>query len=215
MSTDHNQPQLTHSYLALRKAVGWIGILLPFVVMFGVMLFFKQETTQSSISHYYYTSMRNVLVGSLCAVALFLFFYSGYDWKDNWTGNLAAVFAIGVAWMPTTEFGPTETIGILHFVCATIFFLLLAFFSIYLFTKTGKEVVMESRKKARNKIYVICGLVMIGCILAITIYVLFIQDNNPSYLIYWAETVALVAFGVSWLTKGGSISPDEGSILKL
>ena len=69
----------TYSYLALRKAVGWIGILLPFALMLGGFLIFKEEIIQESISHYYYTGMRDVFVGALCAVALFMFFYSGYN----------------------------------------------------------------------------------------------------------------------------------------
>jgi hypothetical protein len=27
--------------------------------------------------------------------------------------------------------------------------------------------------------------------------------------VFWAETVTLVAFGVSWLTKGGTLYPDK------
>ena len=47
----------TYSYLALRKAVGWIGILLPFVLMLGVYLIFKGPFIHESISHYYYSKM--------------------------------------------------------------------------------------------------------------------------------------------------------------
>jgi len=64
----------TYSYLSLRKAVGWIGMSLPFVLMLGVILIFNGNLIQESISHYYYTGMRNVFVGALCAVGLFLFF---------------------------------------------------------------------------------------------------------------------------------------------
>lgn len=95
----------TYSYLALRKAVGWIGILLPFTLMLGVFFIFKGEIIQKSISHYYHSGMGDVLVGALCAVALFMFFYSGHDKWDDRAGNVAAIFAIGVAWFPTTEVG--------------------------------------------------------------------------------------------------------------
>ena len=84
--------QHTYSYLALRKAVGWIGIVLPFVLMFGALLL-KDEVIQESISHFYHTKMGDVFVGALCAVALFLFFYSGHDKLDNWAGNMAGFFA--------------------------------------------------------------------------------------------------------------------------
>lgn len=199
----------TYSYIALRKAVGWIGILLPFALWFGAVVIFKEEA-YSSMSHYYYTSMRNLFVGALCAVGLFLFFYAGYDKWDDWAANLAGAFAIGIAWLPTTEYG-IDTVGVLHFVCATIFFLILALMSIFLFTKGEKGKV---RKRNRNLIYRICGIVIIGCLLAILLYVLFFQSKKVTDLIYWAEAIALVAFGVSWLTKGGSIFPDGGAVFR-
>lgn len=198
----------TYSYLALRKTVGWIGILLPFVLMSGVLILFKGENIQQSISHYYHTGMGDVLVGALCSVALFMFFYSGYDKWDDRAGNLAAIFAIGVAWFPATEAGPSDLTGKIHFTCATLFFLTLAIFSLFLFTRKGSD--PTPQKLTRNKIYVICGLIMIACLVAIAIYMNFIQNENPaSGFVYWAEAVALVAFGVSWLTKGGTLYPDK------
>ena len=200
----------TYSYLALRKAVGWIGILLPFVLMLGGFLIFKEEIIQESISHYYYTGMRDVFVGALCAVALFMFFYSGYNKWDDWAGNVAGFFAIGVAWFPTTEVGSSNLIGIIHFACAALFFLTLAVFSLLLFTKTTKGSNPTPQKLTRNKIYKICGLIMIACLIAIAIYYNFIHDgNSESFFVFLSETIALIAFGVSWLTKGGTLYPDK------
>jgi hypothetical protein len=197
-----------HSYLALRKAVGWIGVLLPFTLMLGYFVIFHGEKIQSSISDYYYTGMRDVFVGALCGEALFLFFYRGYDKLDDWAGNIAGFFAIGIAWFPTTEFGPENLIGIIHFVCATMFFLILAGFSLFLFTKKGSAPTQQ--KLTRNKIYIVCGLIMIACLISIVIYYNFINvDKSKSTFVFWAETVALVAFGISWLTKGGTLYPDK------
>jgi len=198
----------TYSYLALRKAVGWIGILLPFALMLGVFIIFNGEIIQESISHYYHTEMRNVFVGSLCAVALFMFFYTGYEKWDEWAGNVAGFFAICVAFFPTTEAGPSDLTGIIHFACAAIFFLTLAVFSLFLFTKKGPD--PTPQKLRRDKIYVICGIIMIACLIAIFIYFNFIRnENSNSSFIFWAETLALIAFGVSWLTKGGTLYPDN------
>ena len=205
---NHHFTRHTFSYLALRKAVGWIGILLPFTLMLGVFLIFKGEIVQESISYYYHTGMRNVLVGGLCAVALFLFFYSGYNKWDNWAGNVAGFFAIGVAWFPTTKAGPLDLTGIIHLACASIFFLTLAAFSLFLFTKKASN--PTARKLARNRVYIACGLIMIACLIAIAIYFLFIhEENSKSSFVFWAETLALIAFGVSWLTKGGTLYADK------
>ncbi len=198
----------TYSYLALRKAVGWIGILLPFVLFLGVLLFFGGDPIQKTISLYYYTGMRDVFVGSVCSIALFLFFYKGYDYLDNFAGNLAGFLALGVALFPTVKQGPQDWAGIVHFVCASLFFVVLSAFSIFLFTrKTGKP---SKQKLIRNKIYISCGVVMIFSLIAILIYFSLVDyEKSESCFVFWAETLALVAFGVSWLTKGGTLYPDK------
>jgi hypothetical protein len=210
MSTHDKYALHTYSYLALRKAVGWIGILLPFVLMFGLCVLFTHEAMPPSISDYYYTGMRNVFVGGLCAVALFMFFYCGYDHLDNWTGNIAGFFAICVAFFPTTESGTTDLIGWIHYGSAAIFFLSLSFFSLFLFTKSKKNVKPSPQKLARNKIYIICGVIMLACIIGIAVKSM-IGGSKQWTFVYWAETVALVAFGISWLTKGEALYPDKNA----
>jgi succinate dehydrogenase/fumarate reductase cytochrome b subunit len=211
MELEERYSRLTHSYLDLRKTVGLIGIALPFVLMGGLRLFFNAEETPTSISHYYHTSMGDVFVGALCAVALFLFFYSGHDKKDDWLGNIAGFFAIGVAWFPTTKMaGDLDTTGIIHYTCAAIFFLCLAVFSLVLFTKTktenGIKQEMSTQKKARNMIYKGCGIIILLCLVAIVLHKSF---GIHASLVFWAETVALAAFGLSWLTKGEAFFTDK------
>ena len=196
-----------YSFLTLRKAVGWIGILIPFTMAFGMFLFFDGRIIQQSISHYYYTGMRDVLVGAICAIALFMFFYRGYDKWDDWAGNLTGLSAVGVAWFPTAESGPNDFIGLIHFICAGLFFLTLAGISLFLFTKKGPDA--TRRKMTRNILYVICGLVIIACLIAILIYFNLIDnEKSESSFVFWTETIALIAFGISWLTKGGAIYRD-------
>jgi len=198
----------TYSYLALRKAVGWIGISLPFVLMLGSFLIFREKPVLKTISLYYHSGMRDVFVGSICSIALFLFFYKGYDKWDNWSGNVAGFFAVGIALFPTSEVGPQNWVGIVHFICAVIFFIILSGISTFLFTRG--ETNPTSQKLTRNKIYLICGLVMIGSLITIMIYFVFFDfENSESCFVYWAETVSLNAFGVSWLTKGGTLYPDK------
>ncbi len=198
----------TCSYLALRKSVGWIGILLPFVLITGVNLIFGKGEILKNISLYYHSGMRDVFVGAICAIALFLFFYRGYSKWDNRAGNLAGFFALGIALFPTVESGPYNWSAIVHFICASCFFIILSLFSIFLFTK--KETRPTKRKLTRNKIYRICGSVMLVCLAAIMIFFIFFEEGHPqSSFVFWAETLALIAFGISWLTKGGTLYPDK------
>lgn len=72
IKSDHTDK--VYSYLALRKAVGWIGILLPIVLVLGHLIIFDGESALTNMSVYYHTGMRDVFVGAICAIALFLFF---------------------------------------------------------------------------------------------------------------------------------------------
>ena len=118
----NNSGTLAWSYLALRKAIGGLGTSLPFVLSLGAIIVFKTGM-QASLSDYYYTGMRDVFVGTLCAIGVFLFSYEGYTGKDdndNLVGNFAGVFAIGVALFPTDLPSDAKTpqtmIGIVHVV---------------------------------------------------------------------------------------------------
>src|SRR6478752_8257457 len=91
------------SYIGLRRSIGVIGIALPFVLSIGALVLFGSGL-QSSISSYYYTGMRGVFVGSMCAVGVFLLSYR-FGWWDSVLGGLAGVCAIGLALFPTAPDG--------------------------------------------------------------------------------------------------------------
>jgi hypothetical protein len=201
---------LVRSYLTLRKAVGIIGMSLPFVLVFGKWLF-ESPGIQNSISAYYYTGMRNVLVGSLCAIGVFLFSYRGYK-TDGPAGILASIFSIGVALFPTAPEGNASAgiTGTLHGVCAACMFLTLAYFSLFLFTKTDVTKVPTPRKLQRNVVYRICGFVIVACIVVMFLGGVLPKSASIDALhpTFWLESIAIVAFGISWLVKGEAILGD-------
>ena len=202
---------LVLSYLGLRRAVGYIGIGLPFVLLIGKLLL-QGGPLPGSISAYYYSDMRNVLVGALFAVAIFLISYR-YDTPDARAGTLAGIMAIGVALFPTSPADPTgqeRVIGTVHLVCAAVFFLTLAYFSYFLFTRTG-QTEPTPRKKQRNIVYRVCGILIVVCIVLAVL-----ADNllgttlvDELHPVFWLESVAIVAFGASWLIKGETILRDR------
>jgi hypothetical protein len=207
---------LVLSYLGLRKAVGIIGFLLPFVLAFGKMLL-EGPGIQGSISGYYYTDMRDVFVGSLCAIGVFLMSCRGYDLRDEIAGYLACAFAIGVALFPTTPYvnstSHDQLIGALHYSFAALFFLTLAYFSLALFTKSDPAKIPTPQKRKRNTVYRVCGYTILACILLTAVVALpsvkpLVERLTP---VFWLESAAVVAFGVSWLTKGETILKDEGT----
>ena len=205
---------LVISYLSLRKAIGYIGILLPFVLIIGKILL-QNPGILSSISSYYYSVMGDVFVGSLCATGVFLLSYHGYEKKDDIAGDIAGLAGIGVALFPVAKGNPTASqaaIGQWHLVFATIFFLTLAYFSLFLFRKTNPNKQSTDMKKIRNIIYLICGIIMIICI-ALIAYISFMPANPAAKLIsnpvFWLEASAIVAFGISWFVKGEAILKDD------
>jgi hypothetical protein len=210
------------SYLTLRKAVGILGITFPVIVVVGSIVFGGCEGIQSSISCYYHTNMRNIFVGILCAIALFLFAYKGYDKRDDIAGDLACLFALGVTFFPTSipeSIIPcipypyeNRIISSIHFISAGGFFLVIAYFSIFLFTIKDQN--PTKMKLKRNKLYRICGYIILACILLIAVYSTCQRFNCCQGLqkfdpIFWLETLALWAFGISWLTKGKTIFTDK------
>jgi hypothetical protein len=95
-----NGNELIVSYMFLRQTVGWIGTLLPIVLLAGNAIS-SAAPRPGSISGYYYTDMRNVFVGALCALGVFLVAYQGYDDMDRAVTNVAGLAVIGVALCPT------------------------------------------------------------------------------------------------------------------
>ena len=202
------------SYLTLRKLIGILGFTFPLILLFGGL--FLDNTIQTSISYYYHTSMHDIFVGILCIVAAFLLAYRGYERKDAIAGNIAGISAIGVAMIPTTlKDNPTEiqeTLGYLHLVFATGYFSSIAYFCIFLFTKSdGKKV--TQRKKQCNSIYRACGYTILVSLVMIILYTVTPDTiTTPlAYLkpIFWLEAIAISAFGLAWLIKGEAILKEK------
>lgn len=218
-TADQNQP-LVISYLTLRKMVGLLGSSLPIVLVLGSFVFGKCKILAPSVSQYYYSTMGDFFVGTLCAVAIFLFSYKGYNFWDKFLTNAAGFFAVGAAFFPThsaeafaacnvNNSDTSDLINIIHFVTSGLFFICLSLISIVQFTRSKGK--MTPQKKIRNRIYKICGYAMLASILLIGVYRIpaitpLLQRYKPTFFL---EAIALIAFGISWLTKGEFLLKDD------
>lgn len=222
--TTLREQSLIASYLTMRRIIGILGISLPLVLVLGGLVQDK-PTIQSSISAYYYTNMRDFFVGLLSSVALFLLSYKGYEKIDDIVSNLSGLCAIGMILFPTSFHGETtvktgillvndDVSEIVHLAFGACFFLLLSYNSIFLFTKRGPwGGVLSREKRQRNIIYRTCGVIMILSIVGIFFYKTFFEHTflaklYPTLLL---ESLALLAFGVSWLVKGNTLFRDRKS----
>lgn len=209
------------SYLELRQWLGAFGTLLPFVLVLGhaflraVLLgppAWRGWDLQDSMSSYYYTDMQNVFVGALCAIGAFLLSYKGAGKKDAWAGTIAGLCAIGAGVFPIKPpNGAMTIIADLHVGFSGVLYLTLAYFAIARFPVTDGA--PARRMALRNQLYRICGWTILACMVLVTIAQLrFVRAHVGSYRPgFWLESLATVAFGISWLTAGEKLLRDADS----
>jgi hypothetical protein len=223
------------SYLNLRRTVGWIAILLPFSLLAGVIVL--GSAVPGSVSGYYYSPMRNVLVAALCVLGVFLISYNGYDRLDSAITNVAGVAAIGVAFFPTSSpsFRPAW-VGHVHPIFAGVALTSQALMAL-LFTRTGSDAgrgwkqdlrrmglallfrysvpqgPQRARKMIRNRIYSGCAwAILVGVVLALAQNFWPASVQQVAHWLYWFETLAIMSFGFSWLVKGGAFLADKPAV---
>lgn len=214
---DQHKQELVMSYTRVRNALGLLGMALPVFLILGGIL--DQKRIEPTISDFYHTTYRDVFVGTLCAIGIFLISYRGYrrepgEWiDDDWLATLAGISAFGVALFPNesqtgqiatwtqARFGVNLT-PVFHYSCALVFFACLAAFCLVKFPRGAKN--------HRRHVYQWCGYLIVLCLLATTVAAYlknfvpgpardFVLDSN---LIFWFEAFGIWAFGLSWLVKG-------------
>lgn len=220
---------------SLRLAIGLIAVLLPWTLvvservrhlLFGASVGPAGPWIERSISAYFHTGVREIFVGALGAIGVFLLAYRGLQRIDDVASNLAGFLALVVAALPTYErplepnatnsvtlfsdaFHPDPAVvGRIHFTAAALLFVTLACMSLFLFTRTG-QAVPTPQKRARNVVYVVSGVTIVVAIVAIAFVKLTDVEDDLAGIVFWLEAVAMTAFGLSWLTKSEIILGDE------
>jgi len=221
--------ELVLSYLTLRNLIGFGGMLLPVVLAVLPSRSSEYHGFEPSISDYYFTDRGDILVVMLCIIGAFLITYYGYSFKEWLLTFVAGICGMGVAFVPT-KIGcdtcdlsvHTEDGGVFktlagtswHFAFAATFLFCLAIMSLVYFTKCGPEDHTFkadgalTQKAKRNLIFKICGWTIIASLAILGIYFLTGMDLKPFPIVYVFETVAVEAFGFSWLVKGQTLWPD-------
>lgn len=228
-SCSANNDELVAGFLAVRRALGLLGLSLPFLLYFYAQTAPKGEM-QPSISEFYHTAMGDVLVGVLVAIGVFLIAYVGHKPQssdkltDWWVSTIAGIGALGVALFPVVPQDPpsdpsSAIQGIvahwgtwwegIHFVSAAVFFLCMALFCFYLFPYNGKDKI-RYLNEAGNTTYLICGVFLLFAIGGMAVYLAAGDSALGTSLkswnaLYWLEAIGVLAFAIAWLTKGNAI----------
>lgn len=213
------------TYRRLRRAIGYLGVGLPVILVIFSAIGFFQTDLQPSISDYYYTNLREIFTGTLMAVGFFLIRYKGHGnetfWKnDQALTNIAGIMAIGVVLIPVNpEFDHEKThtlipytyswLGWIHYACAAILFGIFSILALNVFP-IGQEKNEEIPVSAlnENNIYRFCGITIIILMVLVPISEM-LEVFKYSTLVL--EAFALFLFGAAWLIKGRALG-DEGKI---
>ena len=181
----------------LRCTIGWLAMLLPWLVVILHGAF-----PQSISITYFYPETVAVFMIIMGAACFLLMSYKGYGLQDDIINTIAGIMGLLVCLFPMDPDNGILNVGtfqisanisdIVHLIVAIIFFGLLSYNSLFLFTKSGGE--MTPQKKKRNIIYRVCGIGMLASFLLMLIPSFYIQ-------VWLVETIALLFFGISWLTK--------------
>ena len=182
--------------IRLRALIGWLGMLLPWIVVLLIGYF------PGSISATWYTNACTPFMIILGAASVLLICYKGYTKFDDILLTCSGIAGLLICLFPTSSAAFPGKVGTfmldrelsatIHNCSAVVFFLLLAYNSFFLFTKSSGK--MTRNKKIRNVIYRICGIGMIASFLLLLL--------PPFPIRIWlVETVALFFFAISFLTK--------------
>ena len=211
------------SYLQLRTLIGFLGIFLPFICIAGT-IWCNNFSVLDSISLYYYTNIRDIFVGIMICISIFLITYHGYTAFDNVITNISGIAGILIGLFPCQNLECKERVSVLvldsvvsnyvHLIAVLVFFTILAVNSIFCFTKSDTSIRKKSKKYYRNALYRTSGIVILVCLIVL-IWITFFTSvafRQATKITMLLESVMLFAFGISWLVKGGTLLRDRDEL---
>lgn len=180
-----------------------------FPVAFLASSFVLQRTAfQTSISFYYWTHdpERNVFVGTLCAIAVFLVLYKGYTRLEDWVLNLAGTSAAGVAFFPMDRMGDCSSSGFsAHGVFAVTFFACIFYVCIFMSGNSLPEMHNPIRERRFRIAYRWCsGAMITSVVIALLSRFLpreWTQSLCEQSAIFWFEAIGIWSFSAFWYIK--------------
>jgi hypothetical protein len=209
---DPQQRRYLSAFLRLRVGIGVLGIVLPFFLWAVDAWLGGEPSPRHSLSAYYYSGVGAFFVGGLCATGVFLVAYKVSEVNlDNTLSLLAGLLVILVAVFPKDpealpdsplqeKLGAGLVAGI-HFGSAAFFISFLGILSIFFGVREARRAESSPRKARfwRNYHWLCAALIGAGLLLCLVNWAF---GWGPDISLFLGETMAVVAFGASWLLKG-------------
>lgn len=201
---------ISASYFALRIGAALLSIALPLVLLFlDGLATGRAGSIQPSLSDYYHftDASRNIFVGALCVIGAVLMIYRGYAQSENMALNIAGVALVCVAQFPIDNpaDGPVSITQLLHFVSATLFFILIAYVAIFEHHRTLQLLDDAGQRRRFARLYISLGALMVAAPLGVAAFFIMLPDRANSPLIFWVEAAGTFVFAGYWLVKSGEI----------
>lgn len=206
------QAHLIGTYISLRHGMAVIGAALP-IVLAGIGAVHGIRLAKS-ISEYYWVAnggdppARSWLVGLLFAVAACLYLYKGFTVAENLALNGAALFAVGVALIPTpTDCEPCPFT--LHGTSAVLLFLCL-FYVVWFRSADTLKLLGDDGKTAKyRKTYRLIGAAMAAS--PVIAFILNWVTGASSYT-FFIETAGIWAFAAFWWVKSRELKESSATV---
>lgn len=197
------------------RSLGVIALALPFVLLAGDSLVTQTFVVRESIGGYYFTAMRDILVGSLCAMGILLL-RAVANRSRALSGAVAGIAAIVTALFPPAAPGSVPSIIAPIRTASTALLIILSAYFVFSFINTiDPERSAMPQQRVHNRIYLWCGLAILASVV-ITILLIFLRPATYNVgLIFWLESIWLVAFGVACLLRGTTTSSASITIAEI
>lgn len=221
LSPSKLQRHVLDTYLTLRIGIAVLAFAFPFLLLLVGKL--AGVENPGSMSAYYWAEVnrdgwlssprgRVVFVGLLCAIAAFLYLYKGFTKRENVALNLAAFFAVCVAFFPM-EMNCTSTdqpavAGQLYYCfpginphgpSAALLFACLAYVMWWRSDDTVKMIKDKTLRSRYRALYRMTSLAMIALPLVAGLFHVF--RNDYSTLTFWLEAGGVISFSSYWFIK--------------
>lgn len=198
---DRLRRHIESTYLSLRVGIAVIGAGLPLFLWIGGMRI-ADVSLLGSMSAYYHTGMRDVFVGALCAVGVALYLYKGFSRAEDLSLTLAGVLAVCVAVFPTRSGEEWELVNFVHVVAAVLFFVCLAYVSVFRASDTLRLIRDTDRARLLQRGYRILGTAMLmSPLFALAAAWLLRSPAGEPSRVFFIEAFGVWAFATYWLVK--------------